>query len=82
MVKLALPPLRVTGGNDVVSSEKITVPVGVPEAGAFTSTVAVKVTDCPTTLGFTEDVSVVVVDPLFTTWGTVPELVSKLGLPP
>jgi hypothetical protein len=32
-----------------------TVPVGVPAPGAVTDTVAVYVTDCPVTDGFTED---------------------------
>ena len=43
------------------SSLNWTVPVGVPEAGEVTVTVAVKVTDCPNTDGATEEVTVVVV---------------------
>ena len=37
-------------------------PVRVPEPGATGLTVVVKVTDCPTTEGAAEDVTVVVVD--------------------
>jgi len=41
----------------VLSSSKETVPVGTPEPGVFTLTVAVIVTVCPVTDGFTEDAS-------------------------
>jgi hypothetical protein len=41
----------------VVPSRKVTVPVGVPVAGATAETVAVKVTDWPGSDGLTEDVS-------------------------
>src|SRR6266536_6068306 len=46
-------------------SRKATVPVGVP-AGELT--VAVRVTGWPKTLGFTEEIAVTVVAPLFTVW--------------
>lgn len=51
---------KVAAPRLVAPSRKFTVPVGtvVPEAGV---TMAVKVTDCPTTDGFTEEVSTVVV---------------------
>ena len=45
VVKVAVPPLSVPVPNVVAPSLKVTVPVGVPEAGAGTATVAVKVTD-------------------------------------
>jgi hypothetical protein len=57
-------PLPIT----VAPSRKLTVPVGVPAPGATTATVAVKVADCPNTDGLTEDVRVVVVSALLTTW--------------
>jgi hypothetical protein len=60
----------------------LTVPVGDPAPGAFTVTVAVKVTDWPKTDGFVPDASVVVVDALFTTWLTAAlVLVAKLASP-
>jgi hypothetical protein len=45
----------------------VTVPVGVPEPGEVTVTIAVKVTDWPKTDGFTEELTAVVVAALFTT---------------
>ena len=39
----------------VPSSRNATVPVGAPDPGATTLTVAVTVTDCPVTEGFTDD---------------------------
>ena len=47
-------------------SLKVTVPVGVPAAGAVAVTVAVKVTLCPDTEGLTDELSAVVVPPLLT----------------
>jgi hypothetical protein len=43
-----------------------TVPVGVPLPGAIAATVAVNVTDCPNTEGFTLDATVLVVSDLLT----------------
>ncbi|MEQ1916795.1 MAG: hypothetical protein ABL856_08735, partial [Gallionella sp.] len=43
------------------STLNVAVPVGVPEPGATVVTVAVNVTDCPVTEGFTDDVTAVVV---------------------
>ena len=43
---------------------KVTVPDGVPVAGATAPTVAVKVSGCPVTPGFADELTVVVVDPL------------------
>src|SRR5712691_8943118 len=47
-------------------SRKVTIPVGVPTAGGTPVTVAVKVTGCPKTDGFCEEVTVVVVLPFAT----------------
>jgi hypothetical protein len=62
---------------------KVTVPVGVPDPGAFAVTVAVNVTGCPYTDGFTELTSVLVVLSLFTVCDSVPEVLpEKLPSPP
>ena len=55
------------------SSVKSMVPVGVPEPGELDTTVAVKVTCCPVTEGFTDEVIVVVVVSWFTLWVSEPE---------
>jgi hypothetical protein len=55
-------PLPIT----VAPSRKLTVPVGVPAPGLTTATVAVKVVDCPKTVGLTDEVRLVVVLALFT----------------
>jgi hypothetical protein len=63
-------------------SLKLTVPVGDPDAGALTVTVAVKVTLCPETEGLTDELSEVVVGPWFTLWVSGAEvLVLKLASP-
>ena len=63
-------------------SKNWTVPVAVPAPGETAATVAVNVTDCPKTEGFTEDVNAVVVLALVTTWLTaVLVLVMKLESP-
>src|SRR5437899_4167032 len=55
-------PFRVPVPRVLEPSMKVTVPVGVPAAGLFAVTVAVKVTGCPNTdHGWTEEVSPVVV---------------------
>src|SRR5215217_1681587 len=51
-------PLSAPVPRVVAPSMKVTVPVGVP--GVVDVTVAVKVTDCPTTEGLRPDVTVVV----------------------
>ena len=51
----------------VVPSLNVTVPVGVPAPGAVTVTVAVNVTDCPKTDGFTLEVTTVDVESTPTT---------------
>jgi hypothetical protein len=53
---------------------KVTVPVGVPEPGDAAATVAVKVTDCPKTLGLTLEVTVAVLLAWFTVWVRVLEV--------
>ena len=63
------------------SSVKSMVPVGVPEPGELEVTVAVKVTCCPVTEGFTDVVIVVVVASLFTLWLSEPEEPVKLESP-
>ena len=42
--------------------------MGVPDPGATADTVAVRVVDCPVTVGFTDEVNVVVVEAWFTAW--------------
>jgi len=51
----------------VTPSRKFTVPVGLPAPGAVTVTVAVKVTDCPNTDGFADELRLVLVLALLTT---------------
>jgi hypothetical protein len=64
------------------ASRKLIVPVGVPDAGAVTVTVAVYVTLWPETEGLTDEVTTVVVLPLFTVWVRFAEvLVLKLASP-
>src|SRR5882724_11396325 len=61
---------------------KFTVPIGVPEPGAVTLTVAVNVTDWPETDGLGEEVTAVLVEALFTVWMKFGEvLVLKFGSP-
>src|SRR2546422_4040016 len=56
-------------------SRKLTVPVGVPEAEPVTITVAVNVTLWPHTQGVTDDVTALLVLPLFTVWVRFGEVV-------
>jgi hypothetical protein len=82
VVNVALPPLSGVEPSGAPLSLKVTVPVGVPAPGATVATVAVKATAWPDDDGFTEDVTVVVVDAWFTTWLSVEEvLVLKFVLP-
>jgi hypothetical protein len=61
-VKVATPePFTLFVACGVPSIVNVTVPVGTPDAGGAAATVAVKVTDCPNTEGFTEEVTLVVV---------------------
>ncbi|KOG41821.1 hypothetical protein ADK74_18795 [Streptomyces decoyicus] len=59
----------------------MTVPVGVPTPGGTGATVAVNVTDCPTTDGSGEELTTVVVDACPTVCVSVPVEVLKLALP-
>src|ERR1700677_4908238 len=61
---------------------KVTVPDGVPAAGATGPTVAVKVSGCPATAGFADELTVVVVDPLPTESAVEPFDPVKLVSPP
>ena len=84
IAKVATPPLSVPVPRVTPPSLKVTVPVGVPLAGAVAATVAVKVTDCPKTEGFADDVTAVAELPLLTTCGLVfsePVLVAKFVSP-
>ena len=66
----------------IVPLRNVTVPVGVPAPGAVTVTVAVKVTGCPTADGLGDEVTIVDVLALLTTWLTAPlVLVRKLPSP-
>src|SRR6266568_2047068 len=80
VVKLAVPELRVVELRVEAPSLKMTVPEGVPEPGEVGITVAVKVTDWPKTDGLVEEVSVVVLSDLLTTWDKAGELVLVLKL--
>ena len=59
----AMPPDSAPVPSVLAPSLNVTVPPGVPEAGDTGATVAVKVTDCPTLLGLTEETTDVVVAP-------------------
>lgn len=83
VLKVAVPLMRVPVPSVVAPSLKVTVPVGVPVAGAVAETVAVNVTDWPDTDGFAELTATVVLPPLFTVWLRVEDvLVAKLVEPP
>jgi hypothetical protein len=77
------PALSVPVPNVVVPSLNVTVPVGVPLPGAVAATVAVNVTACPKTDGFTDEVTDVLVAALFTVWVSVVDVLAlKLASPP
>lgn len=84
VAKVATPePFSVPVPSVVAPSLNVTLPVGVPEPGAETVTVAVKVTDCPKTDGFTLEMSAVVVGSGFTICESVVDvLVRSLVSPP
>ena len=65
----------------VAPSVKVTVPVGVPVPGATTATVAVNVTDWPTTDGDPDELTDVEVAAGATDWPTVPDDPAKETLP-
>lgn len=78
VLRLALPPERVTVPNVVEPEVKITVPVGVVVGEV---TVAVSVTDCPNVDGLREDVTVVDVTATLITWLKGAELVADCVSP-
>jgi hypothetical protein len=81
--EVADPELKVTVPREVAPSKNSTVPLAVPAPGETELITAVKVTDCPKTEGFVEDVNAVVVLALLTTWLTAElVLVTKLESPP
>ncbi len=81
---MVVPPTSVPVRDTVVTplvATKVIVPVGVPAPGATGATVAVKLTDCPTTDGSGEVVTVVVVAAGRTVWVSVPLEPAKLASP-
>ena len=79
--KVATPAVSVPVPSTAAPSLKVTVPLGVPVAVLLT--VAVKVTDCPTLEGLSEEVNAVVDAFLFITWLTAVEvLVLNAASPP
>ena len=82
VANVALPELKLAVPSVAAPSRKVTVPVGVPVPGATALTVAVKVTDCPNTDGFTDEVTVVELLALFTVCGMAAEVLElKLASP-
>jgi hypothetical protein len=67
VLNVAEPALSAPLPKVVAPSLNVTVPVAVPVPGATVLTVAVNVTDCPNTEGFTDDTTAVVVLAAFTT---------------
>jgi hypothetical protein len=63
------------------ANEKVTVPVGVPMAGAAAEMEALTVTACPVTDGFGTEVTVVVVFPWLTVCVPVAVLPAKFASP-
>ena len=83
MLNVAEPPLSAPVPKVVAPSLKVTVPVGVPLPGAAGATVAVKVTPCPNTDGFADEITTVVVLAMLTVCVSVLDvLAAKLLLPP
>ena len=67
----------------VAPSLNVTVPVAVPVAGATTLTVAVNVTGCPNTDGFSEEANAVELEPAPTVCvNAVETLADRLAFPP
>ena len=65
-MNVAVPPLSAPVPRLAVPSLNVTVPVGVPEPGAFAETVAVNVTDWPKSDGLADESTAVVVESLLT----------------
>ena len=68
MAKVAWPELKLRLPKVVAPSLKLTAPVGVPAPGETALTVTVKVTDCPKTDGFAEELTVLLVLEGLTVW--------------
>jgi len=82
MDKVAEPDVRVPVPMMLEPFLKVTDPVAVPVLGETGLIVTVNVVDSPKTEGFVEDVNVVVVFALLTTWLTAElVLVTKLASP-
>jgi len=76
---VAVPPDSTADPKLLPSRKNCTVPFRVPDPGTTGLTVAVKVTDCPTTEGLADEVIVVLVEAWFTIWDNGDEvLVVKL----
>ena len=85
VANVATPAARVPVPIGLPPSRKVTVPVAVPVPGATAEIVAVKVTDCPRTEGFADEVTAVAELALLTTCGlpvSEPVLPLKLASPP
>jgi hypothetical protein len=82
IANVALPALKLAVPRVEAPSRKVTVPVGVPAPGETALTVAVKVTDWPNTVGFTELVTVVELFDLLTVWVTAAEVLPAKLLSP
>jgi hypothetical protein len=76
VAKVADPALNVPVPSVVVPSLNVTVPLGVPAAGADAETVAVKVTDWPEPEGLAELTTAVALFPLFTVWLSTDEVLA------
>src|ERR1700674_2513113 len=82
VVKEAWPAFSVAVPSVAAPSMNVTVPVGVPEPGAFAVTVAVKVAACPNTAGLADAASAVALAAWFTAWLSAADvLVVKLASP-
>ena len=68
VARVALPAVKLAVPSVAAPSRNVTVPVGVPVAGATALTVAVKVTAWPKRDGFNDEVTVVELLALFTVW--------------
>src|SRR5262249_6515224 len=84
VVSVALPLTVLTGAvaRTTLPSMKVPVPVGMPDPGARTETVAVKVTDWPVAAGLSDDARLTEVAAGLTVRGTPAEvLFAKLPVP-
>lgn len=70
-----LPSTATFAASTVLPSANVTLPTGTPLPDV---TVAVKVTDCPTSDGLGDEVTVVAVAKFCTTWTTLPLLDAKI----